>query len=65
MSSLVDFVRTYPAIAVVWFLVMCVSIGFCIVARATHRRNVEERLANRGSHLECRKCVQPRCAPPN
>lgn len=46
MNSLVHFVSTYPAIAVVWFVGMTVSIGFCILARATHRRNVKERLAS-------------------
>jgi hypothetical protein len=51
MSSDSVFASIHPAIAVVWLVVMCVSIGFIILARAKHRRNVQERLATTARHL--------------
>jgi hypothetical protein len=64
MNSLVDFVSIYPAIAVVWIVGMSVSIGFCVVARARHRRNVKERVANRRCHSDRTRSEQRTCAPP-
>jgi hypothetical protein len=66
MNSLVAFATTYPVLTVVWLVGLAISIAFSLAARATHHRNVKERLARRaghdgvdgsaqgrGDHLEC------------
>lgn len=50
MNSVAVFESVHPAIAVVWVVGMSVSIAFCIRARAMHRRNLQERLAERARH---------------
>ena len=58
MNSLMAFVSTYPVIALVWFVGMLVSIGFCIAARGRHHRNMRERLAVRGRNSEDGRSTQ-------
>jgi hypothetical protein len=50
MKSLADFVSANPGFTVVYVIGMVVSIGFSVAARATHRRNVAERLARPVRH---------------
>lgn len=64
MDTLLDFVNAHPFFTVLYVVFIAAIIAFCFAARATLRRNVQERLARRARHAGFGCCAQCRDEPP-